>query len=201
MAEDQRLKYNAYKLTEVLNLSEYRESLLISEQAWWWYLDTRESCHPWNRWDLLVKTLKLILLGFNSTLIGAIATRFLGAGSGLVEIGSVIFSTFISLLQTQNALTQARQQGFIKLMNRLKIPEYWYEEIQFATTLFIFAILISIFLNFPFFSQYYKQEASRLQNQTSRSYALLKMIKCARRLREGHIGMIFKNKLANNRNK
>ena len=110
MAEDQRLKHNAYKLTEVLNLSEYRESLLISDQAWWWYLDSRESSHPWNRWDWLAKTLKLILLGVNFTLIGAISTRFLGSGSGLVEIGGVIFSTFISLLQTQNALTQARQK-------------------------------------------------------------------------------------------
>ena len=172
MAEDQRLKHNAYKLTEVLNLSEYRESLLISDQAWWWYLDSRESSHPWNRWDWLAKTLKLILLGVNFTLIGAIATRFLGGGSGLVEIGGIIFSTSISLLQTQNALTQARQKGFIKLMNRLKIPEYVYEEIQFATTFVIFLFLICIFLNFPFFSQYYKQDASRLQNQASPNLAL-----------------------------
>jgi tetratricopeptide (TPR) repeat protein len=120
----------------------------------------------------LVKTLKLILLGVNFTLIGAIATRFLGGGSGLIEIGGVIFSTFISLLQTQNALTQARQQGFMKLMNRLKIPEYCYEEIQFFTTFIIFLLLICIFLNFPFFSQYYKQEAYRLQNQASPNFAL-----------------------------
>jgi Tfp pilus assembly protein PilF len=169
--QDARLKKQAYKITQVLDLAEYRESLLIFDQAWW-YLDTRESSHPWNRWDGLVKTLKLILLGVNFTLIGAIAARFLGDGSGLIEIGGVIFSTFISLLQTQNALTQARQQGFIKLMNRLKIPEYLYEEIQFFTTFIIFLLLISIFLNFPFFSQYYKQEAYRLQNQTSPNLAL-----------------------------
>jgi len=171
IAQDRRLKQQAYKITQVLDLAEYRESLLISDQAWW-YLDSRESSHSLNRWDLLVKTLKLILLGVNFTFIGAIATRFLGGGSGLIEIGGVIFSTFISLLQTQNALTQARQQGFIKLMNRLKIPEYWYEEIQFFTTFIIFLLLISIFLNFPFFSQYYKQEAYRLQNQASPNLGL-----------------------------
>jgi Tfp pilus assembly protein PilF len=170
--QDARLKKQAYKITQVLDLAEYRESLLTSDQAWWWYLDSRESSHPLNRWDWLVKTLKLILLGVNFTLIGAIATRFLGGGSGLIEIGGVIFSTFISLLQTQNALTQARQQGFMKLMNRLKIPEYCYEEIQFFTTFIIFLLLICIFLNFPFFSQYYKQEAYRLQNQASPNFAL-----------------------------
>ena len=172
IAQDRRLKQQAYKITQVLDLAAYRESLLISDQAWWWHLDTRESSHLLNRWDWLVKTLKLILLGVNFTFIGAIATRFLGGGSGLIEIGGVIFSTFISLLQTQNALTQARQQGFIKLMKRLKIPEYWYEEIQFATTFLIFGILICIFLNFPFFSQYYKQDAYRLQNQASPNLSL-----------------------------
>jgi hypothetical protein len=73
-------------------LAEYRESLLISDQVWWWYLDSRKSSHPLNRWDWLAKTLKLILLGINFTLIGAIAARFLGGGSGLIEIGVVIFS-------------------------------------------------------------------------------------------------------------
>ncbi|MFM7437429.1 MAG: hypothetical protein ACKO2V_02325, partial [Snowella sp.] len=46
------------------------------------------------------------------------------------------------------------------------------EEIQFFTTFIIFLFLISIFLNFPFFSQYYKQEAYQLQNQASPNLGL-----------------------------
>ena len=114
--QDNKLKQNSYKITEVFDLEEYRESLLIPEQAWWWYLDSRESQHPFNRFDWLFKILKLLLLGVNFTLIGTISTRFLGGGSGFVEIGAVIFSTFISLFQTQNALTKVRQKAFIKLM-------------------------------------------------------------------------------------
>jgi len=41
---------------------------------------------------LVGENAKTDLLGVNFTLIGAIATRFLGGGSGLVEIGGVIFS-------------------------------------------------------------------------------------------------------------
>jgi hypothetical protein len=58
-----------------------------------------------------------------------IATWFLSGGSGLLKIGCVIFSAFISLLQTENALTRTRQKGFVKLMKFLRIADNWYEEI------------------------------------------------------------------------
>lgn len=167
--QDARLKQNSYKITEVIDLEEYRESLLISEKPWWWYLDERESLHPFNRFDWLFKTAKLLLLGVNFTLIGTIATRFLGGGSGWLEIGAVIFSTFISLLQTQNALTKAREKGFVRLMKLFKVKEYWYEEIQFLTTVIVFLILLIISLHFPFFSDIYKQQGKALQDPPNNS--------------------------------
>jgi hypothetical protein len=112
--QDARLKQQTYKITQVLDLAEYREILAISDKAWWWNLESREYLHPCNRFDWLFRVGKLLLLGVNFTLIGTIATQFLGGGSGLLEIGGVIFSTFISLLQTQNALTQTRRKGFVK---------------------------------------------------------------------------------------
>jgi hypothetical protein len=45
------------------------------------------------------------------------------------------------------------------------------------------------------------QENDQSEQVLDRSYALSKMKQCARRLREGDIGMMFKNKLANNRDK
>jgi hypothetical protein len=166
---DMWLKQKTYKINQVLDLAEYREILPISEKAWWWYLETRESQHPFNRFDWLFKVGKLLLLGVNFTLIGTIATRFLGGGSGWLEIGAVIFSTFISLLQTQNALTKAREKGFVKLMKWFKIKEYWYEEIQFFTTVIIFFILLIALLNFPFFSELYKQQGKALQSPPKNS--------------------------------
>ena len=137
--QDNRLKQKSYKITQVLDLAEYRETLPMSAQAWWWHLESRESLHPCNRFDWLWRIVKLVLLGVNFTLIGTIATRFLSGGSGLLEIGGVIFSTFISLLQTENALTRTRQKGFVKLMKFLGIAEHWYEEIQFSVTVIVFA--------------------------------------------------------------
>jgi hypothetical protein len=93
IAQDARLKQNAYKITQVIDLEEYRETLSISEKAWWWYLENRESLHPCNRFDWLFRILKLLLLEVNFTLIVTIATRFLGGGSGWVEIGAVTFLT------------------------------------------------------------------------------------------------------------
>lgn len=170
--QDNRLKQNSYQITKVLNLAEYRESLPISDQAWWWYLEMRESQHPCNRFDWLFRTLKLILLGVNFTLIGTIATRILGGGSGWVEIGLVIFSTFISLLQTENALTKTRQKAFFKLMRLFDIREHWHEEVQFFTTAIIFIILLVISLNFPSISNIYKQQGKALQDPPSESQEL-----------------------------
>ncbi|MEA5535850.1 tetratricopeptide repeat protein [Crocosphaera sp. XPORK-15E] len=162
--QDTRLKQKTYKITQVIDLAEYRESLPISEEAWWWYLDSRESLHPCNRFDWLFRVGKLVFLGVNFTLIGTIATRFFSGGSGLVEIGGFIFSTFISLLQVENALTKARSHGFVKIMNFFKIPEHWYEEIQFSVTFIIFGLLLSILLNFSFFSDVYNKEGKRFQD-------------------------------------
>lgn len=170
--QDRKLKQNSYKIAEVFNLEEYRDSLLIPKRAWWWYLDRRESQHPCNRFDWLFRTVKLLLLGVNFTLIGTIATRFLGGGSGWLEIGAVIFSTFISLLQTQNALTKAREKGFVRLMKRLKIREHWYEEVQFSVTLMVFLILLIISLNFPFFSEIYNRQGKALQSPPDNSQKL-----------------------------
>jgi len=82
----------------------------------------------------------------------------------LLEVGGVIFSTFISLLQAQNALTQERQKSFVKLMKFLRIAEYWHEKVQFLVTVIIFALLLSIWLHFSWFSELYKQEGNRLQS-------------------------------------
>lgn len=163
--EDERLKQKAYKLVQVLDLAVYRESLPIDSEAWWWNLDSRESLHPYNRFDWLFRTIKLILLGVNFTLIGTIATRFLSGASGVWEIGGLVFSTFISLLQTQNALSKVRRKGFIKLMDKLNIPEHWYEEVQLGTTIVVFLILLGIWQNFSFFSELYKEKGYDYQEQ------------------------------------
>ena len=162
--EDEVLKKQAYKIVPVIDLSSYRESLPIDTEAWWWNLDSRESLHPWNRFDWLWRVIKLILLGVNFTLIGTIASRFLSGISGIWELGGLVFTTFISLLQAQNALSQARKNSFNKLMNLLKIKEHWYEEVQLVKTIIVFLILLWIWNNFSTFSEAYKKQAQNLQN-------------------------------------
>lgn len=167
--QDDRLKQKAYKITESLDLVKYRESLTNSGDAWWWNLDSRESLHSWNRFDWLFRTIKLVLLGVNFALIGTLSARFLGGGTGLVEIGSVLFSTFISLLQVQNALTQAKQKGFVQLMKLVKLREHWYEKIQLAATVIVFALLLGVLTHLPYFSGLYSQYGKWLQSPPAHS--------------------------------
>jgi tetratricopeptide (TPR) repeat protein len=100
----------------------------------------------------------------NFTLIGTIATRFLRGGSGFVELVALIFPAMVSLFQAQNALTDAGQKGFARLMKGLKIPPYLYEEVQFLTTMIITLLLLSIWVNFPTFSEIYKRQGKKYQD-------------------------------------
>lgn len=169
IAQDKRLKKNTYRITEILDLAEYRDTLAISDDAWWWNLETWESLHPGNRFDWLFRIVKLLLLGVNFSLIGAIATRFLGGGSGLWEISGVVFSTLISLWQAQNAFTEVRQKGFTKLMKFWKIRQHWYEELQLLATVMIFVVLLGVMTNLAYFSELYKQEGKLLQSPPAES--------------------------------
>ncbi len=132
-------------------------------------METRESLHPCNRFDWLFRITKLLLLGVNFSLIGAIATRFLGGGSGLWEISGVVFSTLISLWQAQNAFTEVRQKGFTKLMKFWKIRQHWYEELQLLATVMIFVVLFGVMTNLSYFSDLYKQEGKMLQSPPAES--------------------------------
>ena len=162
---DKRLKQQAYKIVSVVNLADYRESFLIDDKAWWWNLDSRELLHPLTRFDGLWRVIKLILLGVNFTLIGTIATHFLSGSSGIMEIGGIIFTTFISLLQAQNELTQSGKNLLTKLMKVFKIQDYWYEQIQLGITFAVLLLLLGIWGNFSFFSEIYKNKAVNYQEK------------------------------------
>ena len=85
---DSHLKKQAYKITRVLDLSEYRDTLQIASQAWWWNLESRETLHPWNRFDWMLKGLRITAWTLNLGFLGTLAARFLTGGSGFFEVVS-----------------------------------------------------------------------------------------------------------------
>ena len=87
---DKKLKEKAEKLIKFIDidLDQYRENFPKSTDAWWWYLDIdseekERKYHPWNRFDWLLRIVRLLVWTGNLALLGTLATLFLTSGSGL----------------------------------------------------------------------------------------------------------------------
>ena len=76
------------KLIQSIDLPEYRNNFPRLPSAWWWYLDiyaqekARQS-HPWNRFDGLIRIIRVIVWTGNLTLLGTLGSLFLNSASGL----------------------------------------------------------------------------------------------------------------------
>ena len=88
---DSHLKEQAYKITEVTNLSEYQSSLPSSSQAWLLDIETAKKSHPWNRFEWLLKGAKILIWTVNLALFSTLATRFISGGSGFLEVALIAF--------------------------------------------------------------------------------------------------------------
>ncbi len=93
-------------MTQFINLAEYRNNFPKPPNAWWWYLDiyvkekARES-HPWNRFDGLVKVIRVIVWTGNLALLGTLVSLFMSSGSGLGGAVTIAIPSILSLLQAQ----------------------------------------------------------------------------------------------------
>lgn len=162
---DSHLKQHAYKITQVLELAEYRETLPISAQAWWWNLETRESSHPCNRFDGVLKIIRLIVWTGNLALLGTLMTRFLSGGSGLIEALAIAVPSVFSLLQANSQLTESGQKAFEKGLTRWGIPQHFQEEVKLVSTFLITLLLFGVWCNISSISQRYNRQGFDAQER------------------------------------
>lgn len=146
---DSRLQEQAAQLTQVLDLAAYRHSLPTSSQAWWWNLDSAGEVHPPERLGWLWKGGRIGLWTVNLGLLGTLAARFFSGASGFVEMIAIALPSILALMQANNELTASGQEGFNRLLNKLKIPQEFYEEAKFIPAASLFLLLIIIWFSQP----------------------------------------------------
>ncbi len=167
---DWQLKQNAEKLIQFINLDEYRQNFPKPADAWWWYLDIyaqekARASHPWNRFDGLVKIIRVMVWTGNLALLGTLASLFLSSGSGFGGAITIAIPGILSLLQAQSELTETGKKGFDKVLEKVKIPQYFHEKIKLVSSLLITGFLLVIWLSFPSISNRYKLAGKELQDQ------------------------------------
>ncbi len=149
MQLDLRLKQKAYRITQVLDLPEYRESLPTPPQDWWWHLDRKQV-------NWLIRGLKIIAWTGSLGLLTNIVSRFLSVGVGGVGVigaAAVVFPSFLTLLQARSELTKAGKEGFDQLITKLPIFQTRREEAKLGSLLALFGLLLGFWFALPLISQ------------------------------------------------
>ena len=158
---DEYLRNNAEGITRAINgktankLQSWRESIQPSAEAWWWNLDDIAP-HPWDRWDWLWISLSIAGWTANISLLVNIATRFLGAGVGLLGAAAVTLPSILALLQAGSQFTKTGQEGLDKLLDK-KIPQQYHQEVKLASTLVMSGALVMFWLSLPSISDWYNR--------------------------------------------
>ncbi|MBN3906673.1 MAG: tetratricopeptide repeat protein [Nostoc sp. NMS1] len=159
---DTLLREKAQLITKAVNtktdkqLADWRESVQPSTEAWWWRLENIAPPHPWDQLDWLWKLLSVVGWTANLSLLINIATRFIGGGGvGLLGAAAVTLPSILALLQASSELTKGGEEGFERLLEKLKIPKHYQQEAKLASTTIMFAILISFWFALPLVSKIY----------------------------------------------
>ena len=185
---DSHLKEQAYKITEVLNLSEYQSFLPSTSQTW--LLETAQKSHPWNRFEWWLKGAKIVIWTVNLALFSTLAIRFLSGGSGFLEVALIALPGVLSLLQLQKRLTKGERKRFYNLLKGFNgFPHI--SGFRKVVAIFISTLLSAIFSSYclflgfflliwfqqPFFSDIYKNLGKTHQDNQNLVVAEQKYLK------------------------
>lgn len=179
---DRQLKQNAGNLTNFIDLAQYRKNFPKTPDAWWWYLDIyseekERKSHPWNRFDWLLRGVRVLVWTGNLALLGTLAALFLSSGSGFLGAVTIAFPSILSLLQAQSELTETGKEGFDKLLEKLKIPQHFHEEAKLVSSLLMTGLLLVIWFKLPSISNEYKLEGKQAQDNQKLALAEEKYLK------------------------
>lgn len=147
--------------------ADWRGSFNPPAAAWWWHLDQRATVnpHPWETLDWLWRALTVTGWTINISLLVDISTRFFIGGAGVAGASTVVFSSLLTLLKARSELTASGQEGFEKLLRRLKIPQYLHDEVRVGTTLILTLGLGGLWFSLPMISNVYNQTGVRYIKQ------------------------------------
>jgi tetratricopeptide (TPR) repeat protein len=142
---DNCLKQHAAAITQVISLADLRDCFRPPSESWWWFLSPPTLPQRWDRYDWLWNTLSVICLAMALSLVVDISGRFLGGGPDTLGAFAVIGQSLLTMLAAGGALTQAGREVSGRILTSLRLPQYFWAEVQlsFAVLLLVGAILFS----------------------------------------------------------
>jgi tetratricopeptide (TPR) repeat protein len=149
---DGRLRQLAAKITAVAPLDEWRTSLKVDVNAWWWNLEAPPS--SWDRFDWLWNALTVTALTASAGLVVDIGSKFLGGGPGLLGSFSLIGQSVLTLATAGGVLTDAGRQGIEQALLSLGIRRPLWQETKLGLSLLLLSGMVGFRTALPQISQY-----------------------------------------------
>ena len=160
---DQRLKQKADVIVQIAPLAQWRDILNPPKTAWWWFFDTLEYVHAWDRYDWLWGAITMPIVTVNFSLVVAISSRFLSGGVDALGAFAVVGQAVLALTAARGTLTKRGQHTVEKALESLKIPQHFWQEVKLGGTLLVLVSLISLHASLPKFAQYYVEQGKQEQ--------------------------------------
>lgn len=162
---DSYLKKRAYKVTEAIDLEDWRACSPNSSEDWWWHLDTFGQPHPWKQYDWLFKGLRLAVWGFSLALLGDVIPRFFSGGLAVIGSWEIIVPTLLTLLSAGSELTEAGQKAWGKLITKIGLRQHFQEVSQFSLIVVFLIFVVSFRASLPMLSEWRNQQGVDKYNQ------------------------------------
>ncbi|MEB3162122.1 MAG: tetratricopeptide repeat protein, partial [Prochlorothrix sp.] len=161
---DKTLEAQAQALDEVISFEQCRKTLLPPIDRWWWFLDQTKPPHPLDRFDWLFNTIGLGAWTVSLALLVDLSRRVFIGGSGVAGLSVLTLSSLVTLLKARSDLTEAGQQGFRTLLEKLGVKSYWQAEATCLTTTLLATALTALWLGLPDFSRSYNRLGRQAQH-------------------------------------
>ncbi|HAG80808.1 MAG TPA: hypothetical protein DCL61_06475 [Cyanobacteria bacterium UBA12227] len=158
---DQRLKRQGEAIAKLAPLAELRAILNPPLTAWWWFLDTVERLHPWDRYDWLWGALTVPVLTVNFSLVAAISARFLSGGVDTLGALTVVGQAVLALTAAGGTLTETGRHVIENILESFKIPKHFWHEVKLGTSLLVLLSLVGLQSSLPKIANFYVEEGKK----------------------------------------
>jgi tetratricopeptide (TPR) repeat protein len=144
---DKRLRQQTSRICQAVKLRDWRPSFLLTNEAWWWFLEAPPN--KWDRFDWLWSALTILCLTISLGIVADISSRFLSGGPDTWASMAVVGQSVLALLAVGGALTIAGREAIKRILTSWNVPEYLWQEAKFILALGLVAILIFLRLSLP----------------------------------------------------
>jgi tetratricopeptide (TPR) repeat protein len=160
---DQQLQQQTERILDTVDLTEWQGLLSPPEEDWWWFLQRPPQIRWWNQYDWLWNGITIMALTATVSVWMDTASRFFQTGITAMGTLAVLSEFVLAALTAAGTLTKTGREALYHFYRRLKVPEYYWQEMNSLLAVLLLVVVIVVHSVLP-------QVAVRVTQQGIRQY-------------------------------